>query len=531
MARAFDAVIIGAGHNGLVCGAYLARAGVKVCVLERRKLVGGAAVTEEVWPGYKVSTASYIMGLMQPKIILDLELQKHGFEVLEPPPTVFPLADGRTFTMWGAPDKFRAEIAKFSSKDAAAYPAYREFLLGVAPFLKQLLFETPVDPGGKTPRDLARLIGFAWRFRKIGSKFYDIYDLLTLSAYDMLSRWFESDAVKLVLGFFAGGGGANSSLRSPGSAYMLVRSVVRDQSTPAGPSGFIRGGMGEISNSIRRSGEMHGMTVRTDAEVRKILVRNGIAHGVQLVSGETIEARIVVANANAKTTFLKLLAPDQLPKDFVKGIEDFRSQSTVFRINLALDGLPTFPRLTAKELGFDYPVQLTIGGSVDYMDRAHDDARYGRIAEQPFLIVKTPSVVDPSLAPAGHHVMNVFGGHAPYALREGDWESRREELYETVMGVLRRHSPDLEERIVHRQVLTPLDLERIFDLPNGHVHHGEISTDQIFFKRPAAHYADYRTPIRKLYQCGSSTHPGGGVTGVPGHNAARIILSERRRWT
>lgn len=272
------------------------------------------------------------------------------------------------------------------------------------------------------------------------------------------------------------------------------------------------------------------MVVRTDADVEKILVSGGAAQGVQLASGETIHASIVIANANAKTTFLKLLPPDLLPKGFIRQIENFRSQSTVFRINLALDGLPTFPRLSTKELGFDYPVQLTIGGSVDYMDRAHDDARYGRIAERPFLIVKTPSVVDPSLAPAGHHVMNIFGGHAPYALRDGDWNSRREELYETAMRVLRAHSPDLEERILHRQILTPLDLEQIFDLPNGHVHHGEISADQIFFKRPAAHYADYHTPIRKLYQCGASTHPGGGVTGVPGHNAARVILSERRQW-
>ncbi|MEO9338367.1 NAD(P)/FAD-dependent oxidoreductase [Mesorhizobium sp. SB112] len=526
MAETFDAVIVGGGHNGLVCGAYLARAGVKVCILERRGLVGGAAVTEEVWPGYKVSTASYIMGLLQPKVILDLELQKYGYEVLDTPSTVFPLGNGETFTNWGSIDRFCAEITKFSEKDAKAYPAYRDHLLGLAPFLKQLLFETPVDPGAKSPRDLAKLAQFVWRFRKIGSKFYDIYDLLTLSAYDYLSRWFEADEVKLVLGFFAGGGGGNSSLRSPGSAYMLVRSVVRDQNTPAGPSGLIKGGMGEISNAIRRSGEAHGMVVRTDAPVEKILVKNGSAYGVQLADAEAIHAKIVIANANAKTTFLKLLSKDALPAPFVKQIEDFRTESTVFRINLALDGLPAFPSASPN----GYPVQLTIGPSVDYMDQAHDDGRYGRISENPFLIVKTPSVVDPTLAPAGHHVMNIFGGHAPYTLREGDWDSRREELYDTVMKVLREYSPDLEKRILHRQILTPLDLERIFDLPNGHVHHGEISTDQIFFRRPAAQYADYRTPVKNLYICGASAHPGGGVTGVPGHNAARVILSERRRW-
>ncbi|MCO6049263.1 NAD(P)/FAD-dependent oxidoreductase [Mesorhizobium sp. RP14(2022)] len=530
MAETWDAVVVGGGHNGLVCGAYLARAGARVCVLERRSLTGGAAVTEEVWPGYKVSTASYIMGLLQPKIILDLELQKHGFEVMDTPPAVFPLASGKIFTAWGSADKFLAEIAKCSMKDAEAYPHYRAHLMGLAPFLKQLMFETPVDPGSKSPRDLARLSGFVWRFRKIGSKFFDIYDLLTLSAYDYLSRWFESDEVKLVLGFFAGGGGGNSSLRTPGSAYMLVRSVVRDQDTPAGPSGFVRGGMGAISDAIRRSGEAHGMVVRTDATVDEILVENHAATGVRLQGGETIRAKIVIANANAKTTFLRLLPAHALPAPFVRQIESFRSQSTVFRINLALDGLPSFPAIQAEGRNA-YPAQVTIGDSVDYMDRAHDQARYGRIADKPFLIVKTPSVVDPTLAPTGHHVMNIFGGHAPYELRDGDWDTRREELYETAMNVLRAHAPDIDRHILHRQILTPLDLERIFDLPNGHVHHGEISADQIFFRRPAPHYADYRTPVKRLYQCGASTHPGGGVTGVPGHNAARVILSERRQWS
>jgi phytoene dehydrogenase-like protein len=525
----FDAVIIGAGHNGLVCGAYLARAGYRVCVLEKRALIGGACVTEEVWPGYRVSTASYTMGLLQPKVILDLDLPKYGFQPLKTPPPYFPLQGGRHFVMWDEPERVQSEIARFSARDADAYPRYKEYLARLAPILRRLLFETPVDPGSGKFLDLLAAGRFVWRYRDAGPYLYDIYDLMTLSAYDLLSRWFESEDVKMIIGFFAGAGGGNSSIKSPGSAYMLVRGSVRDSSTPAGPIGLISGGMGAISQAIARSGQAHGMEIRTDAEVSRILVHRGKTDGVALVSGEEVRAKVVIANASARTTFTRLLKPQDLPATFLDRIKSLRCEATVFRINLALDGLPSVPGFPA-DLGFDYPVQLSIGSSLDYMEQAYDGVRYGQMAARPFLIVKTPSVVDPTLAPAGKHVMNIFGGHAPYSLRQGSWDERREELFAATMGVMRDYMPDLESRILHRQILSPLDLERIFDLPRGHPHHAEISADQIFFKRPAPHYADYRTPIQNLYQCGASTHPGGGVTGVPGHNAARVILGDRRRW-
>lgn len=530
MSRQYDAIVVGGGHNGLVCGAYLARAGVKVCVLERRSMAGGAAVTEEVWPGYRVSTASYVMGLMQPKVILDLELQKYGFEVIPAAPITFPLADGAYFTMWGDPDKFQAEIARFSARDAAAYPAYRAHMLKLAPFMKQLIFEIPVDPGSGKFGDVRRLAAFAWRFRKVGAQFYDIYNLLTLSAYDYLSRWFESDEVKLVMGFFAGGGGANSSLKTPGSAYMLARGIVRDNTTAAGPSGFMKGGMGAISEAIRLSGEAHGMEVRTDAEVAEILTANGVARGVRLASGEEIGAKIVIANANAKTTFLKLVDGKGLPEGFLRDIRSIRCESTVFRVNLALDGLPDCPSFRPEITGFHYPIQLTIAPSIDYMEDAHAQSRRGQMSDNPFLIIKVPTLADPSMAPEGKHVLSIFGGHAPYTLREGTWDERRDELYANVLRILEGYFPNIRKHILHSQVLTPLDLERIFDLPNGHVHHGEISADQMFFRRPAAQFGDYRSPIARLYQCGASTHPGGGVTGMPGYNAARVILGDRKRW-
>ncbi|MBE2274929.1 MAG: NAD(P)/FAD-dependent oxidoreductase [Rhodobacteraceae bacterium] len=526
----YDAVIVGGGHNGLTCGAYLARAGIKVLVVERRDIVGGAAVTEEIAPGYRSSMASYYQGLLQPKVILDLELQKYGFQVLPAHPTVFALEGGRSFTMWDDPEKFAAEIGKLSNVDGQAYARYRAHMQKVAPFMKQLLWEVPVNPGSKRPRDLWRLAGFVWRFRKIGPQFFDIYNLLTMSAYDYLSRWFESDDVKLVLGFFAGGGGANSSLKTPGSAYMLARGIVRDGSTAAGPAGFMKGGMGSVSEAIRRSGEAHGMEVRTGCPVERILVENNRATGIRLQDGEEIRSKIVIANATARTIFTRLLDPATLPEAFNRDIKGIRCESTVFRVNLALAALPQAPGLGGGTAEGIVP-QMTIAPSVAYMERAHRMSQEGEMADQPFLIVKVPTMVDPTLAPLGHHVMNVFGGHAPYTLASGNWDERREELWANVLKVLKTQFPDIEDLILHRQVLTPLDLERIFDLPNGHVHHGEISADQMFFRRFSPDYADYRSPVKGLYQASASVHPGGGVTGVPGHNAAKVILQDRREWS
>ncbi|WP_118135465.1 NAD(P)/FAD-dependent oxidoreductase [Oceanicella sp. SM1341] len=526
-APAYDAVIVGGGHNGLTCGAYLARAGVSVLVVERSAMVGGAAVTGEIAPGYRSSMASYYQGLLQPKVILDLELQKYGFEVLPAPPTVFALSGGRSFTLWDDPEKFVAEIGRFSNTDGEAYLKYRAHMAKIAPHMQRLLWEVPVNPGSGKLRDLKRLAGFVWRFRRIGPQFFDIYNLLTMSAYDYLSRWFTSEEVKLVLGFFAGGGGANSSLRTPGSAYMLARGIVRDGSTAAGPAGFMKGGMGAISEAIRRSGEAHGMQVRTSCPVERILVENGRAAGVRLAGGEVIRSKIVIANANARTTFTRLLDPADLPEDFNRDIRNIRCESTVFRVNLALTGLPQAPVFAANG---PLPPQMTIAGDVGYMERAHRAAQAGDMAPEPFLILKIPTLVDPTLAPPGHHVMNIFGGHAPYTLAQGDWDSRRDELWARVLGVLRPHFPDIESLILHRQVLTPLDIERMFDLPNGHVHHGEISADQMFFRRYSPDYADYRSPVPGLFQASASVHPGGGVTGVPGHNAAKVILANRRSW-
>lgn len=526
MAQVYDAVIVGGGHNGLVCGTYLAKAGLKVCVLERRPVIGGAVVTEELWPGFKVSTASFVMSLMQPKIIADLELTNFGLETIKPPPLYQPLPDGGYLTFFDDLRKTCAEIAKFSKKDAEAYPAYRAHMQGLAPLLRRLLWEVPPDIGSRNFKDVRKTLSFLWRFRGIGGSFYHLYDLLTLSAYDFLSRWFESDVLLAALGSYASGSGGNISLKSPGSAYVLMRGYLRGTDD----WGFVRGGMGSITQAIARSGQRFGLEVRADAEVAQILVRNGAATGVILKSGEEIRARAVVANASAKTTFLRLVEERELPADFLASIRSFRTTASCFKINLAVEAPPHYPAFRPEMIGAPYPTTVRIGPTVAYLERAFDEAKYGGFAQRPYLAVMVPSMADPSLAPPGKHVVSIFGGHAAYKLHGEDWtEQTREALYKTVVDTLSEYAPGFGNSVIAKQILTPADLERVFDLPGGHVHQGELSVDQIFFRRPAPHYADYRSPIRSLYQCGASTHPGGGVTGVPGHNAARVILKELRR--
>lgn len=530
MAMSYDAVIVGAGHNGLVCGAYLARRGLKVCVVERRDIVGGAAVTEELWPGFHVTTASYVMSLFQPKVILDLDLKSHGFEVLKPPPLVQLFPDGRHIVFHEATEAFAREIGKFSAHDAEALPRYRAHMQRLAPIVRSLMWSKPVDPTSRRPRDVIDTLAFAWRHRGALSTFYELYDLFTLSAYDYLGKWFESDVTILALGFYAaGGGGGNAAFKTPGTAFALSRSYLRDNGTAAGGTGFVKGGMGGIVKAIVASGAAHGMDVRCGTPVQSVEVENGRATGVRLANGEVIAGKVVVSNANAKTTFLKLLPEQELPATFVASIRRFRAESSVFKIHLALDGLPDFKDFAARGLGFDYPVQLRIAPTVQSVERSHMAARCGEIHDEPFLTVMTPSVTDPSLAPPGKHVMSIFGGHVPNRPADGDWDEKRGILLDNVLAILEAHAPGFREKVLHTQILTPLDYERIFDLPGGHLQHGEMSLNQMFFGRPAPHYANYRTPIGNLYLCGASAHPGGGVTGIPGHNAAQAILKDLGR--
>ncbi|MCG7505396.1 phytoene desaturase family protein [Mesorhizobium retamae] len=528
MGKPYDVVIIGAGHNGLVSGAYLAQAGKSVLALERRDVIGGAAVTEELWPGYSINTASYVMSLLQPKIMLDLKLKSHGLEVIEPPPLVQLFPDGRHLTFWGAPERMAAEFAKFCPEDREAYVRYRAHLTVLAPTVRNLMWSVPIDPTSRKPSEMAATLRFLWKNRGAIRNFYDLFDLFTMSAYDYLGRWFKSETAKLALGFYAaGGGGGNASFRTPGTAFALTRSLLRDHSTAAGGPGFVKGGMGSISKAIAAAGGAHGMEVRTGAKVASVIVKDGRAVGVELETGETVSAKVVVANANARTTFLQLVPKTALPAGFVAHIAQYQAKSTVFKVHLALDGLPTVPGFAERSLGFDYPIQLRIAPSVDSIEESYALAQAGRITERPFLTAMTPSVLDPTLAPPGHHVMSIFGGHVPNVPRGSSWDDKREDLYESAIDTLAEYMPDVRQRIVHHQTLTPLDYERVFDLPGGHLQHGEMSLNQMFFSRPAPHFAAHRSPVAGLYICGASAHPGGGVTGIPGHNAASVILKDR----
>jgi len=527
MAAQYDAIIIGAGHNGLVCGSYLAKAGLKTLVLERRYIVGGAAVTEEFVPGFRGSIFSYVMSLLHPRVIADLELRKFGLEVLPANDLFCPLYGEDYIIFSDDAKKTQAEFARFSRHDAEVYPAFDAYLREATTIVRKLLFETPIDPTRRNWKSFKETAAFLWRQRKVGRNAYRIVDLLTQSAYEYLSSWFESDIVKAVLAYYASIG-TFAGPKSPGSAYVIMHHIMGEHAG-AGGWGFIRGGMGSITQSIAASGRRFGLEILTDAPVAEINVINGRATGVRTADGRTFAGRLVVSNADCKTLFQKLVSPSHLPSDFLADIARFRTFSTAFKINIAADAPPAYKAFDKAKAKFDYPTYVHLAPDIDYLERAFDDAKYGWYSTKPFVTPVVPTIVDDTLAPPGKHVINLFGGHAPYRLKNGDWKHERDNFVRNVMNVVDEFAPGFSSQIIDMQVLLPPDIEEIAGLPQGHIFHGELSPDQLFFQRPAPHYADYRTPIAALYQCGSSCHPGGGVSGIPGHNAAREILKDWRR--
>lgn len=523
-----DVIIIGAGHNGLVCGAYLAKAGYKVLALERRAVIGGACVTESPWPGYKVSSASYLMSLLQPKIILDLKLREHGLEVLASAPTTALLDEGRSFTFWPDAERLYHEIAALSPRDADAYRDYRAHLERMTPFIREIIWETPPNIAARTPRQLINSARFALKYAKYRHLFNDLYEIMTMSAYNYLTRWFENDTVIALLGYYVTGGGTNASMKMPATAFSCIRPLVRDNTTAAGGGGFVRGGMGRISEAIAKSGAAHGLETRTNAAVKRILVENGRAAGVELSDGAVLKARCIVSNANAKTTFLKLLPPSALPNAFQASVRNMRTRSGIFKVHLGVAKLPDYTAFTPSP-DLAYPSAMRIGASVAYLEKAFDDAKYGPMSAEPFLTIMAPSVHDATLAPPGQHLLSIMGGHVAYQDDPSALPELRASVLERVLATIERHAPGFRPHVLHSEVLTPNDLEERFDLPGGHVHHGDQTLDQAFTSRPVAGFADYRSPIPGLYLASSSTHPGGGVTGVPGHNAAREIARDLHR--
>ncbi|HEV7252779.1 MAG TPA: NAD(P)/FAD-dependent oxidoreductase [Mesorhizobium sp.] len=530
--KTYDAIVIGAGHNGLVCANYLAKAGMRVLVLERRHVVGGAAVTEEIAPGFRASIFSYLMSLLHPRIIRELELKKHGLEVLPCSDMVSPVS-GDDYILFSADmKKTQASFAKFSRQDAEIYPAFDTYLNEAANIVRQLLWETPVDPtrrDWRTFRDGASLL---WRQRKIGRKMYRVVDMLTMSAYDFLREWFEDERVMAVLAYYASIG-TFAGPKSPGSAYVIMHHVMGEHEG-AGGWGFIKGGMGAITQALAANARSLGVDIVTEADIAEVRVKNGRATSVLTKKGESFSAPVIASNASAKALYLNMLDPAHVPDEVMREIRNYRSLSTAFKMNIACERPPQYTILDKVKadgaLGnFAYPTYMHIAPDIDYLERAYDDAKYGWYSQKPFITPVVPTIVDDTLAPPGKHVVNLFGGHAPYELKGGDWATERDNFRDRVFDVIETFAPGFRNDVIEAQLLVAPDIERIVGMPQGHIFHGELSTDQLFFQRPVSGYADYRTPIPGLYVCGSSMHPGGGVSGIPGHNAAREILKDTKR--
>src|SRR5258707_3733372 len=522
----FDVIIIGAGHNGLVTAAYLAKGGRRLLVLDRRELVGGCAVTEEVWPGYHVSTAAYLTSLLQDRIVRDLELERFGYAVDAKDPAFFsPFPDGRYLFMWQDRRKTLEEIAKFSRRDAEVYPAYEDHLERLSVFVESMLLMTPPDFPPRTAGDFLEYLKLAARSAKLGRKeLVGLVKIFTQSAADFLDEWFESPELKVTLAT-DGVIGANGGPRAPGTAYILLHHCRGGVGGNRGLWGFVRGGMGSVTEAMAASARSRGAMIRTNAAVERILVRGGRARGVVLQGGEEITAPIVVSNLDPVATFRRLVEEQHLPPDFVTEIRRFRIEGTSLKMNLALSGLPDFRALPGAP-GPHHRATMHICPSMDYVEHAWDDAKYGRPSERPLLEMTVPTMYDPSLAPPGKHIMGIFLQYAPYTLREGNWDDLREPFSERVLDVIEEYAPNIRSIILDKQTLTPLDLERRFGITGGNIFHGEMSVDQMYSMRPVAGWARYRTPVAGLSVCGSGAHPGGGVMGAPGYNAARENLKE-----
>ena len=519
----FDVVIVGGGHNGLVTAAYLARAGRRVLVLERRELVGGCSVTEEIWPGYRVSTAAYLSSLLQDRIVRELELERFGYLVDPKDPAFFSVfPDGRHFFMWQDDRKTLDEIAKFSKRDAETYPVFERYLEKLAAVVESLLLTSPPEFPPRGVADFIDYLKLAARMRKLSrSDIVGLVKIFTQSAADFLDEWFESPEVKVTLAT-DGVIGANGGPRSPGTAYILLHHCMGGVGGKRGLWGFVRGGMGAISESIAQSARSKGAEIRVSAPVQRIRVSEGCVRGVVLESGEEIEAPIVASNLDPHLTFLKLLGEADLDPGFRESIRRFRIEGTSLKINLALSGVPDFKALPGA--GPQHRATMHICPSIEYIERAWDDAKYGRPSERPLLEMTMPTMYDPSLAPPGHHIMGIFIQYAPYTLKGLKWDDIREPYGDHVLDLIQEYAPNIRSIVVNRQVLSPLDLERRFGITGGNIFHGEMSLDQMFVMRPVAGWARYRMPVGGLYLCGSGAHPGGGVMGAPGYNAAREIL-------
>lgn len=522
--QAWDVIVVGGGHNGLVNAAYLSRAGRKVLVLERRPLLGGAAVSEQIFPGFTFSVFSYVVSLLRPEIIRDLELPKHGLHILPLESTFTPLPNGDYLASWPDADLTRREISRHSQRDAETVGTYGRLMVHMAKAVKPILGLIPPDPTTLSPKDLKGMLQLGRHLRSIGTdKFYALYKLLTMSSADYLDEWFEFDPLKAtkaasgIIGTFLGP-------RSPGSAYVLLHHYMGEIDGAFRAWGFCKGGNGTVSNAIAAAARAHGATLRVDATVKQLLVREGRARGVVLADGEEILAPVVVSGLDARRTYLDLVDSRELPGEVVEQIKRFKFRGSSGKVNLALSELPNFTSFPGA--GAHHRGSVSISPTVEYIERAFDEAKAGSFSSRPYMDIIFPSVIDPNMAPPGKHVASIFVQYCPYQVSGGWNDAKREAFGDAVINTLSEYAPNLKSAILHRQVLTPADIESTVGLSEGNIFQGELVLQQLFFQRPLAHWSSYRTPIRGYYHCGSSTHPGGGVMGAAGRNAALQVLAD-----
>jgi phytoene dehydrogenase-like protein len=521
--KTYDAIIIGGGHNGLTAAAYLARAGRKVLVLERRHILGGAAVTEEIFPGFQYTVCSYVVSLLRPEVIRELDLPRHGLHLLPLDSTFVPMEDGNYFAYYPDSASTREEILRHSARDADAYYEFNQMMYEMAFAVKPILGMVPPDPAAPGVQGLQTLLDLGRHVRSLGPrKFHHLTKLMTMSASDLLDEWYETDVIK-ALTSINGIIGTMLGPRSPGTAYVLLHHYMGELDGAFTAWGSQRGGTGGVSQAIASAARAFGAEIRCRAPVARVIVKNGRATGVALESGEEIYATAVASACDPKVTFLNLLDEGELPGEVVQAVRKFKFRGSSGKVNLALDGLPRFTAMRDPAL---LAGMIEISPSMDYVERAYDDAKYGCYSRRPYMDVVIPTLLDPSMAPPGKHVMSIFVQYAPYHLQQGTWAEQREAFGDTVINTLAEFAPNIKDLILHRQVLSPWDLEQQIGLTEGNIFHGELTLDQLFFLRPVPGWANYRTPVRGYYQCGSGTHPGGGITGGPGRLGALEILKD-----
>ena len=526
MKSKYDAVIIGGGHNGLICAAYLAKAGRKVLVLEKRHVLGGASVTEELYPGFHFSVCSYVVSLFRPSIIRDLNLPEHGLEIIPLETSFSPLVGDPGLCRWADPERSRREISRFSARDAEVYPEFSLAMTKMAQFARAIIDSPSPDPTSLNPRELMKLLRLGKAMKDGGRESVNMnLKLMTMSSVDFLDQWFESDVLKAPMAV-SGIIGTYQGVHSPGTAYVLLHHYMGEIDGAFRSWGYSKGGTGGVSMACARAAESFGAEIRTEASVAEILIKNGRARGVVMENGDEIHAKAVLSSCDPRLTFLGLAGERHFDEEFTTQIKRYKLRGSSGKVNLAVDKLPEF---VGREGTAHLRGDIAIAPGIDYLERAYDEAKYGDFSTRPYINVVIPSLLDPSVAPPGKHIISMFVQYAPYKINGGPetWPEKREAFGDTVVDTLAEYCPGLKESILYRQVLTPWDIEKEFALGEGNIFQGELSIEQLLFQRPAAGWSRYRTPVKNLWLCGSGAHPGGGIIGAPGQLAASTILKSR----